>query len=106
MEEKLFLSKKLSIAGIISLILMFVFIFAHNTLLVGIFGFFFFVFLIAAWVATVPERGGVMAWLHRRKEEQADYDERVRKKREMESDAYHKRKGEIEAEKRFGRSDW
>ncbi len=92
-------SQKLTVAGMAFLILTFVFAFI-NGLAAFISFVLFLLSLVGAWISTVPERGGIMAWLHRRKEEQEDYDAKVRHNRQVQAEGYYRRKGELDAEDR------
>lgn len=94
-------SQKLTIAGIIFLVLTFVFAF-FNGLAAFISFVLFLLALVGAWVATVPERGGVMAWLHRRKEENEAHEARRQKMFDIEAEAYHDEKGRQYAKRRWG----
>ncbi len=93
-------SLKLSIAGMVFLALAIITFF--GSLLVGIVFFvLFLIFLIAAWIAAVSERGGIMAWFHRRRVEQQQYDAAKRDLKWTQAKGYYDEKGRIAARKRF-----
>lgn len=95
-------STKLAAVSIIFFILGALFVFT-DTLLGLIFLVLFLVFIIAASIATVHERGGFRAWRSRRIEDQRQYDANKREHREFEKmsemKGYYEEKGKIKAQR-------